>query len=253
MPKIISIHSFRRGTGKSTITANLAALLALAGQRVGVIDADVLSPSLHWLLGLGRAEIDGTLNDFLLDQRPIEQAAHDVTSHLGADVKGRLFLIPASDDALQITRVLRERYDTARLNEGCQRLIEQLALDLLLVDTHAGLNQDSLAAIALSDALIIVLRLDQQDYQGTAVTVDVARQLKVADLSLLVNLAPVSFQPLAVAAQVEQTYRCPVSAVLPLSEELLTPPGSSLFVLEHARHPITTLLTHTAARLRSAN
>jgi septum site-determining protein MinD len=251
MPQIISIHSFRRGTGKSTITANLAALLAAAGQRVGVVDADVLSPSLHWLLGLGGADIDGTLNDCLLDQRPIEQAAHDLTSRLGADIKGRLFLVPASDDALQITRVLRERYDTDRLSDGCQRLIEQLALDRLLVDTHAGLNQDSLAAIAMSDALIIVLRLDQQDYQGTAVTVDVARRLEVPDLSLLVNLVPVSFQSPAVATQVEQTYHCPVSAVLPLSEKLMTQPGSSLFVLDHVRHPITTLLTHAAARLGS--
>jgi septum site-determining protein MinD len=251
MPHIISIHSFRRGTGKSTITANLAALLAVAGQRVGVVDADVLSPSLHWLLGLGGADIDGTLNDCLLDQRPIEQAAHDLTSRLGADIKGRLFLVPASDDALQITRVLRERYDADRLIDGCQRLIEQLALDRLLVDTHAGLNQDSLAAIAMSDALIVVLRLDQQDYQGTAVTGDVARRLEVPDLSLLVNLAPVSFQSPAVAAQVEQTYNCPVSAVLPLSEELMTQPGSSLFILDHARHPITTLLTQAAARLGS--
>ena len=35
MAKIIAIHSFRGGTGKSNITANLAALVALAGHRVG--------------------------------------------------------------------------------------------------------------------------------------------------------------------------------------------------------------------------
>src|SRR3989304_9274 len=116
MPKIISIHSFRRGTGKSTITANLAALLAVAGQRVGVVDVDVLSPSLHWLLGGDKSKIGCPLNSFLLDQQDIEQAAHDVTARLGVDVKGRLFLVPASDDALQIARVLRERYDIDRLN-----------------------------------------------------------------------------------------------------------------------------------------
>jgi MinD-like ATPase involved in chromosome partitioning or flagellar assembly len=249
MPKIISIHSFRRGTGKSTITANLAALLAIAGRRVGVVDADVLSPSLHWLLGVDESKIGCTLNSFLLDQQDIEQAAHDVTARLGVDIKGRLFLVPASDDALQIARVLRERYDTDRLNTGCQRLIDQLALDMLLVDTHAGLNQDSLAALAMSDALIIVLRLDQQDYQGTAVTVDVARRLEVPDLSLMVNMVPPGFQSIEVAIEVEHTYNCPVSAALPMSEELMTQPGSSLFVLEHARHPITTLLTQAAARL----
>ena len=38
MSRIISIHSFRGGTGKSNITANIAPLLAAEGRRVGVID-----------------------------------------------------------------------------------------------------------------------------------------------------------------------------------------------------------------------
>lgn len=249
MPKIISVHSFRHGTGKSTIAANLAALFAVAGQRVGVVDADVLSPSLHWLMGLGRAEIDSTLNDYLLDQRRIELTALDLTTRLGAEIKGRFYFVPASEDAIQVARVLRERYDTDRLNEGCHRLIEQLALDTLVVDTHAGLNQDSLAALAMSDALIVVLRLDQQDYQGTAVMIDVARQFDIADLSLMANLVPENFQPGAVATRMEQTYHCPVSAVLPLSEKMMTQSGSRLFVLEHPQNQITTVLSQAAARL----
>ncbi|MCB0084063.1 MAG: P-loop NTPase, partial [Caldilineaceae bacterium] len=49
MSKIISIHSFRGGTGKSNTTANLATLLAAGGQRVGVIDTDIQSPGIHVL------------------------------------------------------------------------------------------------------------------------------------------------------------------------------------------------------------
>ncbi len=49
--ELIAVHSFRGGNGKSSLTANLAALLAAAGQRVGVIDADLQSPGLHLLLG----------------------------------------------------------------------------------------------------------------------------------------------------------------------------------------------------------
>lgn len=249
MSKIIAIHSFRRSTGKSTMAANLAALMALAGHRVGIVDANVSSPGLHWLFGLGRTEFDGTLNDFLLERRPIEQAAHDLTARLGDNVEGKLFLVPASDDALEIAEVLRERYGSDRVGEGYQQLIDQLNLDVLLVDTHPGLDQDSLAAMALSDTLLIVLRLDQQDYQGTAVMVDVARQFKVADLSLLANLVPESFEPHAVAAQLEETYRCPVLAVMPVSEDLMDVSGDTLFVIEHPRHPITSLLAQTAARL----
>jgi septum site-determining protein MinD len=44
MATIVSIHSFRGGTGKSNTTANLATLLAAAGQRVLLIDTH---PGLH--------------------------------------------------------------------------------------------------------------------------------------------------------------------------------------------------------------
>ena len=52
MATIISVHSFRGGTGKSNTTANLAAVVAAAGQRVGVIDGDIQSPGIHVLFGL---------------------------------------------------------------------------------------------------------------------------------------------------------------------------------------------------------
>jgi MinD-like ATPase involved in chromosome partitioning or flagellar assembly len=52
MPKIISLHSFRGGTGKSNMTANLAAVIASQGQRVGIIDTDIQSPGIHVLFGM---------------------------------------------------------------------------------------------------------------------------------------------------------------------------------------------------------
>jgi MinD-like ATPase involved in chromosome partitioning or flagellar assembly len=44
---IISIHSFRGGTGKSNTTANIAAVLAARGFRTAVIDADIQSPGIR--------------------------------------------------------------------------------------------------------------------------------------------------------------------------------------------------------------
>ncbi|MGH2523697.1 MAG: P-loop NTPase, partial [Anaerolineales bacterium] len=60
---IVSVHSFRRGTGKSHLTANLAALLAVEGRRVGVMDTNLQSPSLRILFGLDGAT--PTLNDYV--------------------------------------------------------------------------------------------------------------------------------------------------------------------------------------------
>jgi septum site-determining protein MinD len=52
MARIVSVHSFRGGAGKSNTTANIAFVLAARGQRVRVIDTDIQSPGIHVLFGL---------------------------------------------------------------------------------------------------------------------------------------------------------------------------------------------------------
>ena len=103
MAKIISIHSFRGGTGKSNVTANLAALLARHGKRVGVVDTDLPSPGLHILFGL--EEERHSLNEYLWGKCAIKQTAHDVTSKLKNDIEGKVYLIRASSKMGEIARI----------------------------------------------------------------------------------------------------------------------------------------------------
>ena len=49
---IVAIVSGKGGVGKSSITANLAGAFALAGARVGVLDADLNGPSMATMLGV---------------------------------------------------------------------------------------------------------------------------------------------------------------------------------------------------------
>lgn len=251
MSKIVSIHSFRGGTGKSNTTANLAALLAQDKLRVGVIDTDINSPGIHVLFGLDESEMGHSLNDYLWGKCSIEQTAHDVTRQLGPSIKGQVLLIPSSMKPGEIARVLREGYDVSLLNDGFQTLINKLKLDVLMIDTHPGLNEETLLSIAISDCLIIIMRPDQQDYQGTGVTVEVARKLDVPNMMLLVNKVPTVFNTAEVKARVEQTYNCDVVAVLPHSEEMMTLASAGIFVLRYPDHPITATLRHVAQRLRS--
>ncbi len=249
MSKIVSIHSFRGGTGKSNTAANVAALLAIEGMRVGVIDTDIQSPGIHVLFGLDESDMVHSLNDYLWGKCAIKETAHDVTSRLGVDVRGQVFLIPSSIRAGEIARVLREGYDVGLLNDGFHDLVKELRLDVLIIDTHPGLNEETLLSIAVSDALAIILRPDQQDYQGTAVTVEVARKLDVPHMVLVVNKVPAVFDPAEVKARVEQTYNCEVAAVLPHSEEMMVLASAGIFALRYPDHPIAAGLKQLAARL----
>jgi ATP-binding protein involved in chromosome partitioning len=49
---ILAVVSGKGGVGKSSITANLAGAFALAGARVGVLDADLNGPSMATMLGV---------------------------------------------------------------------------------------------------------------------------------------------------------------------------------------------------------
>jgi MinD-like ATPase involved in chromosome partitioning or flagellar assembly len=145
---------------------------------------------------------------------------------------------------------MQEGYDVNRLNEGFRSLIADLSLDVLILDTHPGINEETLLSIAMSNTLVIVLRPDQQDYEGTQVTVAVARKLGVPRMMLVVNKAPDVFDPDAIRARVEETYQCPVAAVLPHSDDLMVLASEGVFVLRHPDHPLTGLYRDVAAHLR---
>lgn len=254
MSKIISVHSFRGGTGKSNTTANLATILAAEGLRVGVIDTDIQSPGIHVLFGMEEDDMKFSLNDYLWGKCEVKQTAHDVTAGLsegGAKVAdgAKLFLIPSSMKAGEIARVLREGYDVGLLNDGFHALIEGLSLDVLMIDTHPGLNEETLLSIAISDALAIIMRPDSQDYQGTGVTVEVARKLDVPRMVLVVNKVPAVFDLNEVKQRVEKTYNAEVAAVLPHSDEMMTLASSGVFVLKYPDHPISQQYRQLAKRL----
>ena len=246
MGKIISVHSYRGGTGKSNLTANLATLLALEGKRVGVVDTDIQSPGIHVLFGLDEGQMTRSLNDYLWGQCAVEQTAYDVSP---GEVKARggvVYLIPSSIKAGEIARILKEGYRVEDLTDGFYSLIERLRLDYLVIDTHPGLNEETLHSVAISDLLVMILRPDRQDFQGTAVTVEVARKLEVPELLLVINKALASMDFASLKQRVEDTYHAPVAAVFPLTEEVMQLASGGVFCVHYPGHPLTRMLSDLA-------
>jgi septum site-determining protein MinD len=249
--KIVSIHSFRGGTGKSNSTANLAALLASYGNRVGIVDSDIQSPGIHVLFGFDEKRIKYTLNDYLWGNCAIADTAYDVSSVLkGKATPGsKVYLIPSSIKARDITRILREGFDFGMLNDGLQDLIEALKLDYLLIDTHPGLNEETLLSLTISDILVLILRPDNQDFQGTAVTVEVARKLQVPKMLLVINKVLPALDFDALRQQVEKIYKAPVAGILPLAEEMIQLASSDLFCIRYPHHPVSQEMQKVAKQI----
>lgn len=240
---VVSVHSFRGGTGKSNLTANLAVHLAQRGLQVGVVDTDVQSPGIHILFGLRGAAVVASLNDYLFGTRSIVDVARDVTPE---GIGGAIHLVASSVEPGQITRVLREGYDAELLVRGLRDFVDAFALDVLLVDTHPGLGEETLLSVAISDTVLVVLRPDQQDYEGTAVLLDVADGLQVPTTALVVNKVPVGHDTEDVRRRVQDAYATEVVAVLPHDEDMMVLASGGVFSLRYPDHDLTAALAEVA-------
>jgi septum site-determining protein MinD len=254
LSKIISTHSFRGGTGKSNTTANLAVLVARAGHRVGVIDTDIQSPGIHVIFQLAESRVERALNDYLWGKCSIEDTAYDVTSAAIGDFdptadSPRIYLIPSSVNVGEIGRILKEGYDVAKLNDGFQRLVTDLRLDYLFIDTHPGVNEETLLSIAISDKLLLIMRPDSQDFQGTAVTAELARRLEIPEMLMVINKVPPGMDVAQLRERVEELYQAEVAAVLPMNYEIVRLASSGIFVNRFPDHPMTLALRQVAERV----
>ncbi len=107
------------------------------------------------------------------------------------------------------------------------------------MDTHPGLGEETLLSLALSDRLLVLLRPDRQDYQGTSVTMKVATQLSVPRISVCINKAPRILPDNSLRRKVEEAYGYPVDGIFAHYDEMMNLGSDGLFVQRYPEHPFT--------------
>ncbi len=249
--QFLSIHSYRGGTGKSNITANLGVIMAGKGLNIGLVDMDIQSPGIHALFGFDSSSFGYCLNDYLWSRCAIKDAVHDLAGRLDQPVPGQLKLLPSSIHPGDIARIIHDGYDVDRLNSGLEDFAEAFGLDYVLMDTHPGLGEETLLSLALSDCLLILLRPDRQDYQGTSVTMKVAAQLSVPRISMCINKSPPMLPEDSLRRKVEEAYGFPLDAVLYHCDEMMNLGSDGLFVQRYPEHAFTRTMKALAEKLSS--
>ncbi len=149
---VICVASGKGGVGKSTVTANLAAALALEGHSAAALDADVWGYSIPRMLGVsGRPRVN--------EQRKI------VPMEAGAGVKVMSIGFFVDDDAAVVWR-------GPMLHKAIQQFLEDVdwgPLDYLLVDLPPGTGDVAMTlAQLLPQAQILLVTTPQPAAQRVA-------------------------------------------------------------------------------------
>ena len=236
----IAVHSFKGGTGKSTITANLAVSLALEGRRVGVLDLDLAGPGLHVLFEMKPDEIKYTLNDYFLGTCAPAEIAIDLTERM--DLKrGSLVFVPASFKAEDIVRVLSKGYEIGTFRNAIDVISNLYKLDYMIVDTHPGIEKSTLISMGSCDMNIIISRMDSQDIFGTGVMLEVTKVLEKSQI-LIANMIPPGVDKEKVRARLETLFGTKVITAIPFYTEVLRALSSEIFVLKNPTHDFSSTL-----------
>jgi len=240
----------RGGAGKSSFIANIAASLALRGHRIGIVDLDIKGPSLGAMFNIRERGL--RLNDFLLGRCSASSCVIDLTKHLNME-RSCLFLLPASLHTADILAVYDKGYSLDELVVGLTDMAKDLKLDLVLIDTHSGLDEDALISMAISDHAVVLSRLDRQNHLGMTTTITALRKLGYGErgrsISLIINNVPPTCDPEEAREEFERAYGYQVLAVVPFYMEVLTHVNKEIFFLKEPSHPFSAKIAEISEKL----
>jgi flagellar biosynthesis protein FlhG len=187
---ITAVTSGKGGVGKTFVSANLAAALAAAGQRVLVLDADLGLANLDVVLNVAPKV---TLHDVFTGARTLEAALTEV----GAGFT----VLLAGSGMVEYSRLTPEVRD--RMVETLDALAPRF--DHILLDTGAGISDVVLYTVSLADEVLMVATPEPTSMTDAYATIKVlASTQQRRRMRLVVNQATRAGEGRVVAAQLQQ-------------------------------------------------
>lgn len=248
MTQVIALQSFKAGTGKTTLAINLAALLAQEGARVALVDTNFELSGLPLALGLPEVLCTPTLWDYVQANAPAYTAPRSVAPYvrLATNCAGELYFIPAGRSHPPHTTI-----PEAELNRVLDELCQALQLDVLIIDTPAGVHPLHTPTLFVAQILLLVLHLESQEFQGISVLQEVAQRLNIPHVGLIANEVPQTFDLNQVRNQLRHSYQLNFVEALPYESQLMGVANQGIFVLRYPYHQITQQLQRLVKTIRN--
>jgi ATP-binding protein involved in chromosome partitioning len=261
---IVAIGSARGGVGKSAIIVNVAATLALAGRKVGIVDCDLNSPTIAAMLGMKPA------------RRSLSADWMEPTAGpLGLRIAASNFITDGEPPPANFAGIDAEPQSASLNGNGTgevaylatlRRLMGQTrfgALDLLLLDLAPGLEQlYRLVSLVPRASVVLVSQPSELAARAVKCAIELAAQRSAGIVGLVENMAGFncdgchSVRPLLPSGGLATVAR---EAGLPLLERLPFDPRFAetcdrgvLFIREYPETPLAKRLSELARAIDQA-
>jgi len=172
----VLVLSGKGGVGKSTVAANLAVALSVAGKKVGLLDIDVHGPSIPKLFGVEGMQVTGTENSIY----PFEVSGNLKLMSIG-------FLLRSSSDAVIWRGPMKHTVIKQFLGD-----VEWGELDYLIVDSPPGTGDEPLSIAQLIpavDGAVIVTTPQDVALLDVSKCINFCRQLSLPVLGIVENMS----------------------------------------------------------------
>lgn len=255
MSRTLAFHSYKGGTGKTSIVVNLGALYAKEGANVCLLDYDFRAPSLNVLF---KAKPEFWINDYLEEKCGILDTLIDQSERF--NLLGKLW-VGFSNPALEALKDVMSkdrRWEVKALTKtlsGKKEIIEKKKVDYLIFDTSPGAQYSSINALAGADLVSLVMKADEFDLEGTKELSKGVYDALGRKSGVVLNKIPL--EQIAAGGgkekfgrQIESDLGLPLVGVIPCMCELMAMGGKTIYTIEKPDHTFTKSIAEIAQALK---
>ena len=253
--RIIAVHSYKGGTGKTLLSVNLAASLAKEGRNVCLVDLDFRAPSLFAILRKESSE--SWANDYLNGDCEINKALVDLSSSMPGNGKFFAGLANPSTESIRDMSTKDRKWEMqalGRLLALRDTLFRTGEFDYLIFDTSPGLQYSSINAIVAADLVVVATTGDRSDVNGTSRMLRELYKMFEKKTALVVNKvldAGSKTKQEEMDARAKTQYQVPLLALVPCFCEILRAEGGLIFPRDKPDHPFTKIMGEIARKIDS--